>query len=138
MLSERDGNLLPLAQWKPSVFLGEAWYMYQDENDAKLCHGNSGNTDAKEWPWVRKPTGPGDPADPTEEEKEGIRQGALFPYVKNIDVYRCPADARKREPGKETFGSYSIAGGANGEGWGSRFEQATSYLNIKLDSAKFS
>jgi len=116
--------------------LGQAWYMYQDDNDGKLCHGNPTNTDATEWPWIRSPTGPGDPADPTEREKEGIRQGALFPYTKNIDVYRCPADARKKVVGKETFGSYSIAGGANGEGWGG-VVQAKSYLGIKNLATKY-
>jgi len=117
--------------------LGQAWYMYQDDNDARLCHGNPGETAATEWPWIRKPTDdPRDPADPTKNEREGIKLGALFPYVKNIDVYRCPADARKNEPGKETFGSYSIAGGANGEGWGT-FVQAKSYLNIKNSAMKY-
>jgi len=117
--------------------LATAWYMYQDENDGRICNGHPGNSSATEWPWIRTPRGPADPTDPTAREKEGMRQGALFPYIKDIDIYRCPADARKRVPGKETFGSYSIAGGANGEGWSGRFVQARTYLDIRNVGMKY-
>jgi len=117
--------------------LSLAWYMYQEENDGKLCNGHPGEPDSKQWPWVRTPRGSADPHDPTAREKEGIRQGALFPYVKELDVYRCPADARKKMPGKETFGSYSVAGGANGEGWDSRFVQAKNYVDIRNAAMKY-
>ena len=114
--------------------LSLAWYMYQDENDGKLCGGNPKYD--KESPWVRTPRGSS--SDPIEREKEGIRQGLLFPFVKDVDVYRCPADARKKIPGKETFGSYSIAGSANGETWDtSDTVQAKIYADIKRPTSKY-
>ncbi len=113
--------------------LSLAWYMYQDENDGKLVYGRpAGNG------WVKGPTRPHRfrADDPTGPEKEGIMQGALFPYVKELKIYRCPGDARKKIPGKETFGSYSIAGGANGEAWAGS-ERAKTYAEIKSPSAKY-
>ena len=89
--------------------LSLAWLMYKDENDDKIIGGfpNAGE------PWVRGPRG--NHPDPIEQKKEGIRQGLLYPYVgKTVDVYRCPADRRKKIPGQYAFRSYSIAGGMNG------------------------
>jgi prepilin-type processing-associated H-X9-DG protein len=55
----------------------------------------------------------------------GYRQGALWQYAPNVDVLHCPADARSRvaaiagaassPPGNYAYGSYSGAGGFNGE-----------------------
>jgi hypothetical protein len=70
--------------------------------------------------WMFGPTGSDD--DPLERCKEGIRRGKLYDYVKNVDVYRCPSDDRDSRQGMNTFGSFSIAGGMNGEevGWSGR------------------
>ena len=104
-----------------------AWYMYQEDNDGKLVNGNiPQQTNSTQPCWVEPPqdedgnfTGSGSPTE--EDEIRGIRKGALFPMAKSIDVYRCPSDQRKRNPGNATFRSYSIAGGMNGEerntGW---------------------
>jgi prepilin-type N-terminal cleavage/methylation domain-containing protein len=102
-----------------------AWYIYQDDNESKLVNGNvPASADFEVSPegtcWVEPPqSGSGKyrgDSDPTlEDELRGIKQGALFPYVKTVDVYRCPADDRKRNSEKATFRSFSIAGGMNGE-----------------------
>jgi len=100
-----------------------AWFMYQDENDNVLVSGNvprsSTFQDLPDVFWVEPPqdfSGTYTGEDPTlEDELKGIRQGALYRYVKTVDVYRCPSDDRKRDPGRATFRSYSIAGGMNGE-----------------------
>jgi len=111
--------------------LSLAWYMYQDENDGKLVYGRPANNG-----WVK--ISAGSSPNPIEREKEGIRQGLLFPFVKDVDVYRCLADARKKIPGKETFGSYSIAGSANGEKWdASDTVQAKIYADIKRPTSKY-
>jgi len=100
-----------------------AWFMYQDENDGKLVHGNvPASPKFKEYGqpyWVEPPqdiagtyTGHSDPV--VADEKRGIERGYLFPFIKNVDSYRCPSDDRKRT-NKATFRSFSIAGGMNGE-----------------------
>jgi prepilin-type N-terminal cleavage/methylation domain-containing protein len=88
-----------------------AWLLYKDDNDDTMVGGlpQRGPVDA----WMLGPRG-NDP-DHTEQCKEGIRQGKLYPYVKNVDVYRCPSDDRIRREGQYTFGSFSISGPLNGE-----------------------
>ncbi len=109
--------------------LSLAWLMYKDENDDKLVggHTNPGN-------WVLRPPSSGT----IEQKKEAIRNGLLFPYVSDtVDVYRCPADLRIKDPGQFAFRSFSIAGGANGEGWQNTYEQAKIYSDIKRPAAKY-
>jgi prepilin-type N-terminal cleavage/methylation domain-containing protein len=89
-----------------------AWLLYKDDNDAKMVGGHPARTTPRD-NWMFPPTG-NDP-DPVEQCKEGLRQGLLFPYVKNVDVYRCPSDDRTTRQGMETFGSFSISGALNGE-----------------------
>jgi prepilin-type N-terminal cleavage/methylation domain-containing protein/prepilin-type processing-associated H-X9-DG protein len=90
--------------------LSMAWFMYKDNNDDKLVGGAPG--DAGDGDWVLEPSG-----DSVEDKKDAIRQGALFRYVgETVDVYRCPADRRMRDPEQFAFRTFSIAGGANGEG----------------------
>ena len=102
--------------------------MYKDANDDKLVRGHT-DTGC----WVLRP-----PDNATiEQKKDAIRNGALFPYVNNtIDVYRCPADRRIKAPGQFAFRSFSIAGGANGEGW-SRSTQARKYSDFKRPATKY-
>lgn len=103
--------------------LAMAWFMYQDDNDGKLVNGNVPRSaafkDYKQPYWVEPPqdadrnyTGDSDPT--VEQEWNGIRNGYLFSYTRDVDVYRCPSDDRKRTE-LATFRSYSIAGGMNGE-----------------------
>ncbi len=88
-----------------------AWLLYKDDNDDKMVGGlpQRGSIDA----WILSPRG-NDP-DPIEQCKEGLRQGKLYPYAKNVDVYRCPSDDRNNREGMYTFGSFSISGPLNGE-----------------------
>ena len=70
-----------------------AWLVYADENDGKLVNGATGYSYANEtwgdhrdelaWIHVYSTTS-------YDEQVRGIREGALFPYVQNIKVYRCP------------------------------------------------
>ena len=107
--------------------LSLAWFMYKDANDDKLV---GGHTDPG--CWVLRPSG-----DSVEQKKEAIRKGVLFPYVSNtVDVYRCPADFRIKDPGQFAFRSFSIAGGANGEG-SSGSVLARKYSDIKRPAAKY-
>jgi len=70
-----------------------SWLLYADDNDGKIVNGATGfsyaneswgdHTDELAWVHVYSDLS-------TEEQIRGIREGALFPYVKNIKVYRCP------------------------------------------------
>jgi len=89
--------------------LSTGWYLYKDDNDDKLVGGHPARqSDA----WVKPPQGAGDVR---EQEENGIEAGLLWPYAKNFELYRCPADRRKIQPPNYAFRSYSIAGGMNGE-----------------------
>ena len=110
--------------------LSLAWFMYKDENDDTLVGGHTGTRGSGTW--VLAPSG-----NSIEDKKEAIRQGSLFPYVNDtVDVYRCPADMRIKDPSQYAFRSFSIAGGANGEGW-SGSEQAIKYSDIKRPASKY-
>jgi len=112
--------------------LSLAWLLYKDDNDDNLVGGQVGKTP---YDWVQGPTGAGTRI---EQKKEGVRQGALFGYVGDMaDVYRCPADTRKLGPGEIAFRSYSIAGGANGEGWQDAYIQAEKYSQILQPATKY-
>jgi len=94
--------------------LSMAWFMYKDENDDKLVNGIGGGATTKPRPWVLDPIGSFSNS-AVENEKEGIRQGALFPYIgKSIDSFQCPADMRVINGRNPVFRSYSIAGGMYG------------------------
>ena len=112
-----------------------AWLMYKDENDGKLVCG------FPEWAdkgsWVQVP--PNAANAPIEAKKEYIRRGTLWPYVKKVEVYRCPSDRRKNSPyHKFAYRTYSIAGGMNGVdpkgGW--EIKPCIKYTDIQQPATK--
>jgi prepilin-type processing-associated H-X9-DG protein len=109
--------------------LAHAWLMYKDDNDGKLVGGYVIN---QPHAWVQSPG-----INATIEQRiEAIRKGALFPYIGDIYVYRCPADIRQKDPIYFGFRSFSIAGGANGENWAG-YVQAKNYSDIKDPAGKY-
>jgi len=76
-----------------------AWNMYADENDDRLVNGATGysNRDTtwgshgSELAWINT-------HDPTnidyDSQVQGIKTGALWPYLRNEDIYRCPTGRR--------------------------------------------
>jgi prepilin-type N-terminal cleavage/methylation domain-containing protein len=112
--------------------LSLAWLLYKDDNDDRIVGGNVGK---RPYDWIQGPTGAGTII---ECKKEGIRQGALFPYAgRDVEAYRCPADIRKLVPGQIAFGSYSLAGGANGEEWQGTYVPAEKYSQILQPATKY-
>jgi prepilin-type N-terminal cleavage/methylation domain-containing protein/prepilin-type processing-associated H-X9-DG protein len=112
--------------------LSLAWLVYKDENDDRLVGGQVGKYPHD---WIQRPTGAGTIL---ERQKEGIRQGALYRCAGGkVDAYRCPADQRKLIHGQMAFCSYSIAGGANGEGWQNAYVQAEKYSEIAQPAMKY-
>jgi prepilin-type N-terminal cleavage/methylation domain-containing protein len=87
-----------------------AWLMYKDANDNLLVSGHTGDGG-----WVEQPTGGANST--VEQKKFAIQQGALWPYLEKLEVYRCPSDDRKKSSlHQNAYRTYSIAGGLNGVG----------------------
>ncbi len=82
-----------------------AWILYADENDGKLVNGAAGFSNANQaWgdhrneiAWVGKcwadDYGSGGQL-PPEDQKREIQAGAMWPYVKQINLYSCPTGVR--------------------------------------------
>jgi len=114
-----------------------AWLVYKDENDNKLVNGHTPGPGG-EPAWVIMP--PDAQNASVEEKKKYIKQGLLWPYVKKIEVYRCPSDRRNKSPGhKYAYRTYSIAGGMNGVAATGAWEilPCLRYSDIKNPATKY-
>jgi prepilin-type N-terminal cleavage/methylation domain-containing protein len=116
-----------------------AWLVYKDDNDAKMVYGatpaySANSTTAA---WVVMPPSLGDST--VEEKKEYIKKGALWPYVKKVEAYRCPSDRRQHSPyHKNAYRTYSIVGGLNGLGsTGFGTTPLLRYTEIKQPASKW-
>ncbi len=75
------------------------WIVYAEENEGKIVNGEAGydrtNSSGEiiEKAWVEKCWGnyTNNERLPEDIQIERIKQGALFAYAKNVDVYRCPS-----------------------------------------------
>jgi len=86
--------------------LGLAYVMYADENDSSMCGGMARYAPTNGIPpWVMPPLdyqGDGSynqmPSGPVtlEQRHNGLREGVLFPYIKDVGAYHCPGDDRIR------------------------------------------
>ncbi|MBN1124585.1 MAG: hypothetical protein JXA82_06230 [Sedimentisphaerales bacterium] len=116
--------------------LTKAYFVYQEQNDSWLvkagCFPAENNDPSNYDRWVKAPQDENgnilsNPHHSTvEQELNGIRMGALFPYTENEKVYHCPGDKRYLKDvydggtivGKCGYRSYSMPDGARGENWG--------------------
>ncbi len=69
-----------------------AWDFYTEDNEGKIVNG-----DTEEYPipagetcWVRRDWVTSGPEPTLDEKEQAILDGALYPYVKNVNVYKCP------------------------------------------------
>ena len=83
--------------------LSLAWIMYADENDGKIVSAQAGDTRGSlsnppyEIPWVGQCWASNYVSGgqlPEEQQVKAIKEGALWEYVKDIDLYRCPTGTR--------------------------------------------
>jgi prepilin-type N-terminal cleavage/methylation domain-containing protein len=135
-LAKDQANAIMCASNLRSLSL--AWLLYKDDYDNKLVGGFPSRTPiATSDAWLRPPTGGS--TDPIEQQLQGIREGRLFPYTKKVQLYRCPGDRRKQAPDQLAYGSYSVAGGLNGEEkeWTNNTENITLYSEIQNAATKF-
>lgn len=83
--------------------LALGWYMYMGENDGRIMssedNGVEQNGNYVGWIGVPRDINGNqfsntqtDPAVTDEDEIRGIYEGLLYPYVKEPDIYHCPAD----------------------------------------------
>jgi prepilin-type N-terminal cleavage/methylation domain-containing protein len=85
--------------------LSIAYMMYLEDYEGRLPPGSGPGPGA----WCAMVEGyPHDPLDaPKELQLDAIRNGVLYPYVKDVDVYRCPVAERNE------FRTYSISTAMN-------------------------
>jgi prepilin-type N-terminal cleavage/methylation domain-containing protein/prepilin-type processing-associated H-X9-DG protein len=87
-----------------------AWIIYADENDDKLVNGAAGYSNEVNGTWAADRASHGNETAwvekcwddnyaqgaqlPVEDQKTAIRAGAMWPYVKQINLYACPTGVR--------------------------------------------
>ncbi|MEN6575081.1 MAG: prepilin-type N-terminal cleavage/methylation domain-containing protein [Phycisphaerales bacterium] len=91
---------------------GMSWVMYADENDQMLVNsctvpGTEGHADRTKEPCWLYFHSTAD-YDTVEERIEGIKQGAMWPYVKQLNIYKCPTGIRGE------VNTYAIVDAMNG------------------------
>jgi len=60
-----------------------AWIMYADDNDGEICAANVGHSD---YGWVARMEN----TDPIDVQIEAMKSGMLYPYCRNLKLYKCP------------------------------------------------
>ncbi|MGA1979792.1 MAG: hypothetical protein ABSG99_04395 [Sedimentisphaerales bacterium] len=91
--------------------LTAAWSMYADSNGDKIVNGAAGTPRPGEPAWVGKCWNDGYMEGkllPVADQIEAIKAGALWPYLKNIGLYKCPSGYRGE------MLTYSITDAMNG------------------------
>ena len=75
-----------------------AYTMYADDNDSRLVRGHVNQTDLNSAMWVLPPiteTGTYISGTPLLKDRiRGIQRGALYPYIRDHEMYHCPGDNR--------------------------------------------
>lgn len=89
-----------------------AWVMYADDNNGKLINSAAGISRPNEPAWVCRDWDPNYMQGKLlseSKQKEAIKAGALWPYCRGLEVYRCPAAL------KGHIRTYSIVCSLNGD-----------------------
>jgi prepilin-type N-terminal cleavage/methylation domain-containing protein/prepilin-type processing-associated H-X9-DG protein len=112
--------------------LSLCWIMYADENDDKLVNGDSGeytgmygpgrpfeDSHYNETPWILRDW---DAGMSDRDKIKAIEQGALYPYTRTLDLYKCPTVNKIVRSGAlvEIFRTYSVSDSMNCRGWTER------------------
>jgi prepilin-type N-terminal cleavage/methylation domain-containing protein/prepilin-type processing-associated H-X9-DG protein len=95
--------------------IAQAYIMYATENDGSVCSGMAFYGENNGVPaWVQPPLDYSGTStvqmgssgqDVTREQRyNGFREGALFKYLKDVDVYHCPGDNRVTQ-GTQAYGN---------------------------------
>ena len=91
--------------------LGLSWVLYAGANDERIVNGctvanTEGHNDNEEpcWLYFLAST-----HDTLEKRRQGIREGALWPFVEQINIYKCPTGIRGEA---NTYGIFDSMNGA--------------------------
>ncbi len=96
--------------------LAQGWHLYTEDNDGKLCEGNTYNDQQ----WLGPPRPENGPLITTnipvsyEDEVRGYEAGTLWQYLMSPKIYHCPGDNRWNIMARG-YRSTSIQGMMNGE-----------------------
>ena len=95
-----------------------AWIMYAEENDDNLINGDTGeySIHQNETPWVLADWRSGMT---TEQKKDAIYNGAMWPYTKTLHIYKCPTVGKIVRGGgqEDVFRTYSVSDSMNCKDW---------------------
>ena len=110
-----------------------AWTTYATANDGHLVGGHASSLTVSAW--VMHPQDADGIYDPGSVENimRGIERGLFYPFIDNLEIYRCPAAANEYErspPG--SYRTYMVAGGMNGRNY-----PYSNYGNIRRPASKF-
>ncbi len=94
--------------------LSLAWIMYADQNEDRIVSGGQNPRQEGEVPWCGEDwnfIGPQLSPDPALREQQiaEMKKGVLYPYLRDIEVYRCP------EAKRDMLRTYVIVESMNGE-----------------------
>jgi len=84
------------------------WLMYADENEGRIPRAGASENLSVTDAWIRKPAGTLPCEAPEFEQLKALQDGVLFPYVRNVKVFRCPVAVRSE------MRTYSIVHAMNG------------------------
>jgi prepilin-type processing-associated H-X9-DG protein len=83
-------------QGKRMVCLGNlrqltlAWTLYADDYDGRIVNGNTHSGEKGAWAYFESSW----PIDPPDQRIKGIKDGALYRYLKDLKLYKCPTGVR--------------------------------------------
>lgn len=94
------------------------WIMYADENDDMLVNGDTGEygIHQDQTPWVLADWRSG----MSEQQKiDAIKGGAMWPYVKSLQLYKCPTVTKIVRGGthENIMRTYSVSDAMNCKDW---------------------
>ncbi len=88
------------------------WMLYAEDNDGRFVSASGYQTTIGD-PMDPRYSSPQNPEwiDPWTDgvSKEGCKRGLMWPYVENIDCYRCPIDKRYEKTNNKQWRSYAIS-----------------------------
>ncbi|MDI9432664.1 MAG: prepilin-type N-terminal cleavage/methylation domain-containing protein [Planctomycetota bacterium] len=118
-----------------------AWIMYADDNDDKLVNGDSGEYSqaAANGPyWVQRDW---ELAMTETQRQQAVKGGALYPYTRDLKLYKCPNVERKvmdyyghQSPPVRT---YSVSDSMNCKDWPSEMQTTLTKLRMKIRDPAF-
>jgi prepilin-type N-terminal cleavage/methylation domain-containing protein/prepilin-type processing-associated H-X9-DG protein len=114
-----------------------AWILYADENNGKLVNGITGAPGYEDVPededgWIHWFTPEEEDQEqtdgfyPIEAQKRVIREGALFPYCKDLRLYRCPAGI------KDNLWTYGISDVMNGGSYNTDYPEGIVKMYLQI------